>query len=327
MKTDKEKKQAAPALAPDKAALLTPFGACHYSVGRTIEERLRDYEGFLRKFSGRGKDAPPTTDECLTPPRVYAAVADWVAARVPLAGRRIVRPFYPGGDYGKYPYQPGDVVIDNPPFSILSRIRAFYQARGIKYFLFAPGLTVLSTNKADGDCAVVTDCRITYANGAKVNTAFCTNLFPALRALVAPSLRRAIARAEAEGRAEAAAAKPRPPKYAYPPTVWESPALCTLARRAVEDTPVPAATSRRLVGQGLAQQRLYGKGVYGGAIFVDRRTGAALAEIAARPVEETVEWELSPEEEGIIDALDGARSALDAEGGPQAPAPLYHIAP
>lgn len=330
METD-NKKQNAPALAEGKASLLTPWGAVHYSAGRSVEERLHDYEGFIRKFSGRGKDAPRTTDECLTPPRVFAAVVEWVAARVPLDGRRIVRPFYPGGDYEKYPYQPGDVVIDNPPFSILSRIRAHYQARGIAYFLFAPGLTVMSTNKADGDCAVLTGNQITYANGAKVNTAFCTSLFPALRALVAPSLRRALARAEAEGRAEMKAAKPRPPKYVYPHTVWSAAALGTLARRAVDDVPVPAATSCRVFGQRLEQQMRYGKSIYGGGLFVDRRTGEELAETAARtvaetaarPVAETVEWELSPDETDIIDALDDARAALDEAGGEHAPAPLY----
>ncbi len=325
METDNNR-QKAPGEGGGKSAILTPYGAVHYSAGRTREERFNDYEGFLRKFAERGKDAPLTTDECLTPPRVYAAVVEWVAARVPLDGRRIVRPFYPGGDYENYPYLEGDVVIDNPPFSILSRIRAHYQRRGVRYFLFAPGLTVMSAGAAAGDCAVLTGNQITYANGAKVNTAFCTNLFPSLRALVAPSMRRALQRAEEEGRAERAHAKPRPPKYVYPRTVWTGAALGTLARKAVDDVPVPAAVSLRIVA--LAQQRRYGKSIYGGGLFVDRRTGGTLAEIAGQTVEtlcregDTVEWELSPDEEAVIDALDDARAALDEAGGAQAAAPL-----
>lgn len=50
-----------------------------------------------------------------------------------MGGRPIVRPFYPGGDYINFDYPADCVVIDNPPFSILAQIVAFYAKRGIDY--------------------------------------------------------------------------------------------------------------------------------------------------------------------------------------------------
>lgn len=44
-----------------------------------------------------------------------------------MGGRTIVRPFWPGGDYEDFDYPTGCVVIDNPPFSILSKIVRFYE--------------------------------------------------------------------------------------------------------------------------------------------------------------------------------------------------------
>ena len=55
-----------------------------------------------------------------------------------------MRPFWPGGDYQRENYPAGCVVVDNPPFSILSQICRFYNAHGVKYFLFAPALTLFS---------------------------------------------------------------------------------------------------------------------------------------------------------------------------------------
>ena len=53
-----------------------------------------------------------------------------------------MRPFYVGGDYEQFPYRPDSVVIDNPPFSLLSKICAFYLERNIRFFMFAPTLTL-----------------------------------------------------------------------------------------------------------------------------------------------------------------------------------------
>ena len=95
--------------------------------------KTKTYEEFVEKFKPK-----LTTDDCYTPPEVYEAVKDWAVKEYKLEDREIVRPFYPGGDYEHFNYIDGSVVIDNPPFSILSKIIDFYMERGIKFFLFAP---------------------------------------------------------------------------------------------------------------------------------------------------------------------------------------------
>ncbi|MFC2416236.1 MAG: hypothetical protein ACFNPT_11025, partial [Neisseria elongata] len=94
-------------------------------------EEFEDYEGFVEKFKPK-----LTTDDCYTPPAVYTAVLEWVKDEIGITeGMEVIRPFYPGGDYENEDYM-GKVVIDNPPFSIISRIVRFYQERGIPFFLF-----------------------------------------------------------------------------------------------------------------------------------------------------------------------------------------------
>lgn len=137
-----------------------------------------------------------TTDDCFTPHPVYDAVATWVEKEYGVNRERFVRPFYPGGDYENYPYLEGDIVVDNPPFSILSKITAFYDREGRKYFLFAPGLTLLGS--ARRACAICTDAQITYENGAVVNTSFVTNLDGA-RVRSAPDLHESIKKGNCRG--------------------------------------------------------------------------------------------------------------------------------
>lgn len=75
-----------------------------------------------------------TTDDCYTPPKIYEAVKDWAVAEYGLEGRKIVRPFYPGGDYENFDYPESCVVIDNPPFSIVTKIANFYVDKQIDFF-------------------------------------------------------------------------------------------------------------------------------------------------------------------------------------------------
>lgn len=100
------------------------------------------YEEFVEKFKPK-----KTTDDCYTPPAIYEAVKDWAVKEYGIDPATIVRPFYPGGDYERFEYPEGCVVLDNPPFSILSKILRFYDERGIAYFLFAPTLTMFSSMK------------------------------------------------------------------------------------------------------------------------------------------------------------------------------------
>ena len=101
--------------------------------------KSKSYEDFVEKFKPK-----KTTDDCYTPPLVYETVKEWACEKYGIQSDKIVRPFYPGEDYEHADYPDGCVVLDNPPFSILSKICEFYLDRNIPFFLFAPSLTAFS---------------------------------------------------------------------------------------------------------------------------------------------------------------------------------------
>ena len=150
-----------------------------------FEDCDKEYEAFVEKFKPK-----KTTDDCYTPPEVFDCVAEWASKRYGFPIHSIVRPFFPGGDYVTYDYSPGCVVCDNPPFSIISKIITFYNARKIRFFLFSPGLLLTALSK--GDTLVSAHCCITYENGANVRTNFITNLSPDIALETAPGLNKAL---------------------------------------------------------------------------------------------------------------------------------------
>lgn len=164
----------------------------------------QSYNDFIEKFKPK-----LTTDDCYTPEAIYQTVADWVAAEYRLDKSNFVRPFWPGEDYKKTDYKESDIVVDNPPFSILAEIRRYYCDHNIKYFLFAPALTIF--NRID-DCAVCASCEIVYQNGAKVNTSFVTNLDTENRIRSAPTLYEAV-----KETAKRNSQTRKLPRYSYPP--------------------------------------------------------------------------------------------------------------
>lgn len=133
------------------------------------------YEEFIEKFRPK-REHKPSTDDCMTPEPVYQAVLEWAKTEYNIGTEtRIVRPFWPGADYRAEDYSGDCVVIDNPPFSVISQICRWYQEHGIRFLLFAPSLTLF-----DVACGtmnyIVCDQNITYLNGAIVNTSFVTNM-------------------------------------------------------------------------------------------------------------------------------------------------------
>ena len=79
-------------------------------------------------------------DEWYTPQAEYERVLTYVNELFPeTVGAKIVRPFYPGGDYQSVDYTDA-IVVDNPPFSILSKIIRWYQEHDVKFVLFCHGL-------------------------------------------------------------------------------------------------------------------------------------------------------------------------------------------
>lgn len=129
------------------------------------------YEEFIDKFKEKH-----TTDECYTPAEVYDTICSYFCERFKIDPATVARPFWPGGDYENFNYA-GRVVIDNPPFSILSKIVKFYTNKNIPFILFAPTITIHGMDNQNIG-AIITRASITYENGAKVATSFITNLTP-----------------------------------------------------------------------------------------------------------------------------------------------------
>ncbi len=261
------------------------------------EAAALEYAAFLEKF-----EAKRTTDDCFTPPEVFAVVHRWVESEYGTGGRRIVRPFHPGGDFVTFDYQPGDVVLDNPPFSIITKIRRFYDESGIDYFLFAPSLTLFSTR---APTMLVVDETVEYANGAKVATSFITSLEPHTRARTAPALAQALR--------DARQSKATLPKYVYPKNVTSS---ALLQKISSVDFSIPANECEFL--SAMDAQRDEGKAVFGNGIIMSDRMAAELraaelraAELRAaelRAAVESVEWRLSSRELAIIERLNAGQS-------------------
>ena len=180
-------------------------------IGDSHEGGNEEYNEFVDKFKPKR-----TTDDCYTPNNIYQAVADFVAAKYGRDKEKFVRPFYPDGDYQKYEYSDDCTVVDNPPFSILAEIIKFYLDHDIKFYLFAPALTLFSPY--DGICFVCVGADIVYENGANIKTSFITNLDEA-RLKSEPALFEAVDAANNENLAEQ---RKELPQYDYPDAVVTS---------------------------------------------------------------------------------------------------------
>ena len=250
------------------------------------------YLAFVEKFK-----AKKTTDDCFTPAHIYTAVRDWAVQEYGLQGRKIVRPFYPGGDYENYLYPDDCVVIDNPPFSILAKIMDVYARKQIDFFLFAPALTVLSSCKGKHN-AVITDSDITYENGAVVRTAFVTNM-GGYRVHVSSELHDAIAKAQEEAKKQKGKTLP---KYTYPVEVLTAATIQKIARYG--QTLRIKAEDCAFV-RTLDAQKQTGKALFGGGVLLSERAAAerAAAERAAAERINATVWKLSERELKIIEEL------------------------
>lgn len=146
--------------------------------------KSKSYEEFVEKFKPK-----LTTDDCYTPEAVYAAVVSFVASNYGVDPATFTRPFWPGADYKSHDYA-GKIVVDNPPFSCLAEIIRYYNNNNIKYFMFAPTLTCF--NHLDKCDIVLISPQIIYENGAKVNTAFVTNIDSEFKVLLSKDLSQSI---------------------------------------------------------------------------------------------------------------------------------------
>lgn len=255
--------------------------------------RLEDYEGFVEKFKPK-----LTTDDCYTPAPVYEAVLNWVCKRYGIDPALVVRPFYPGGDYENFDYPENCAVIDNPPFSILSKIKSFYLERGIRFFLFAPTLTLFSGYRK-GVCHISAHADIIYANGANVNTSFCSNMEKGIAAMTAPGLRRVILEAQNTP------AKPKPPSYDYPANIITAAMTGKYVERGFEIT-VPEDECEFV--RTLDEQIPLGKNIFGGGFIVSDRVKEkrmGLEKLIRETRDERFAFSLSERERDIVRRLSG----------------------
>ena len=255
-----------------------------------MEETLnesKDYKEFVEKFKPK-----KTTDDCYTPTNVYEAVVEWCEKEYGINRNKIVRPFYPGGDYKNYPYKEDDVVIDNPPFSVLSKIMRFYNEKGIKYFLFAPTLTLFSSNTICTGIAV--GISIIYENKARVNTSFATNLNSDVCFRSAPELYRILDKVN-----KANIETKELPKYEYPNNVITSTRLALFSKHGV-DFSVKENDTYKI--KSLESQKKHKKAIFGSGYLVSDAAAQAAAQ-AAREDKKTVVWDLSEKERKIIEKL------------------------
>ena len=259
--------------------------------GSAEPEKTEEYRQFVDKFKPK-----LTTDDCYTPEPVYNAVRGWAVGHYGLEGREILRPFYPDGDYQGEEYPEGCVVIDNPPFSILSDICRWYNERNVPYFLFAPAMKLFSI--ASGGCNyVLAGVAVTYENGAEVNTSFVTNLGP-WKIEACPDLRQAVKAADEENRREAAAELPG---YIYPMEVLTAAAY----KLAKYGQPLQIRAEDVSFVRALDAQREAKKAIFGSGFLLSERAAAerAAAERAAAERAAATRWELSDRERQIVREL------------------------
>ena len=244
-----------------------------------LSEDSEEYQDFLKKFEPK-----KTTDDCYTPEKVYEAVADYVVETYNKKKSDFVRPFYPNGDYQKEKYPKGCVVVDNPPFSILSEIIRFYERNAIDFFLFAPALTIFSSASANF-CVIGAGGQIIYENGANVSTSFVTSLEDkGIRAKSEPKLHAMIAKAVEETQKEK---HKEIPKYAYPNEVLTSTMLSRYSKYGVDF----CLTKEESVSiDALEEQKKKGKAIYGKGYLISEKAAAE-------------KWTLSPKELEIVRSL------------------------
>lgn len=254
------------------------------------QEGNEEYNEFLDKFEQKH-----TTDDCYTPEPVYNVIKNYVTRRYGVSEERMVRPFYPGGDYQKYNYAKDAVVVDNPPFSIISEIIRFYSEKGIAFFMFGPGLTILSSAVCEKATAIITNNVITYENKAAVPTNFVTNLESNdIAARTDPELSEEIEEADAVF-TEGMTRKQR--KYAYPPEVITAAMMGYLANHG-QEFEIRRDESVRITA--LDSQKEKGDAIFGGGLLLSSEA-AGRHEAAEKAAAE--KWTLSDREREICDRM------------------------
>lgn len=266
-----------------------------------VQTKSKNYEEFLKKF-----EVKKTTDDCFTPHQVYDVILDWVVDQYHVNPKKIVRPFYPGGDYEHYDYPEDAVVVDNPPFSIESKIIDFYLKHNIDFFLFAPSLTMFSgmAKHFNSITGIVISSNIEYLNGAKIRTGFITNLDHTNVVRVAPDLSDAVKSANLN-----ANPKKHIPRYAYPDTVIRTTDLFKICSNH-QSLSINRGDAKFV--RHLDAQKPFKKAIFGGGLLVSSNCAKNIHD--AKAVDRSndknshnlsrITWTLSDREKSLVDELD-----------------------
>ena len=191
------------------------------------------------------------------------------------------------------------MVIDNTPFSILSKICKWYIEKNIKFFLFAPRLTLFSNNL---DVTYIIDGApsIVYENGARVNTSFITNL-DTCRIRSANGLKQAITKAQEESKPKGL------PSYEYPDNIITSSSLEAFAKQDIE---FRFEKDEVYFTRSLDMQKSFKKTLFGAGFLISDKKAEELRDskqMATRKTfgntEAKIRWELSDREKEIIKNL------------------------
>ena len=259
----------------------------------TLFDTNPEYMGFVEKFKPK-----KTTDDCYTPENIYEVVADWVAKEYKLDKTNFIRPFWPGAEYRAQKYPEDCVVVDNPPFSIMSQIKQFYDSKDIKFFLFAPALTLLSGNNPH--CHIAVGTSVVFENGASVAVSFVTNLEDCVLR-TAPDLGEAL---EETNRQNMKKTTKQLPKYEYPDYVITAAKAKWFGKYGVE---YRLEKKDAMFIRALDAQRANGKEIFGGGYLLSERAAAerAAAERAAAERAAAERWQLSERERQIVAKLGG----------------------
>ena len=253
-----------------------------------------DYDGFLEKF-----ELKKTTDDCYTPKEAMDIIVNYVNENYPLKNKKIIRPFYPDGDFESIDYTDDMVVIDNPPFSIVTKICKFYLEKNIKFFLFCPHLTAFSS---DIDCThIIASADIKYENGAIIKTAFVSNLFGDLKIIGEADLYQKFKILLSRSKANL-------PKYEYPDNIITVSKVAYCVEKGIS---FKINKNEAKHYRGLDSQKMHGKALFGSGFIVSDKAAelaAAAAELAAAAARKnknnnTIVWELSEKERNIIKSL------------------------
>ena len=206
-----------------------------------------------------------------------------------MEGKEVLRPFYPGGDYEHAEYPEDGVVIDNPPFSMFTKICKFYSERRIPFFLFGPGLTIFSCLKY---CSVVVVApRIEFSNGANVQCNFATNLIGDTLVTISPELSKAIAACPSQPQKASLA------KYQYPKELLSVSDLQTMAKG---NLPFSVNRNEAVIVRNLDNHPK--KGLFGKHLLISEAAAVKAAAVKSAAVK-AIPIILSERERAIIDNL------------------------